>query len=120
MLRLHLYAKSASVANEGAFLRCAVRNLATDHYRRDRLVAGRESKIEMVDRQHPLIAPGPSPEQILENQECLDELTAGLDAVSRRMRELYMAYRSGYTYAEIAGIMGIAEITIKRHLARAR
>jgi DNA-directed RNA polymerase specialized sigma24 family protein len=42
-----------------------------------------------------------------------------MDAVTPRTREIYFAHRSGYAYAEIAGHMGIAAITIKRHIARA-
>jgi RNA polymerase sigma factor (sigma-70 family) len=119
MLRLHLYAKSGAVVNEEAFLTHAVRNLAIDRYRRDRPVVGREVQIDDVDRQHPLIATDPTPDQILDSQQRLDQLTSLLDTVSRRTREVYLAHRSGYTYAEIANDMGIAEITIKRHIARA-
>jgi RNA polymerase sigma factor (sigma-70 family) len=119
MLRLHVYAKSEVVVNEEAFLRRAIHNLAIDHYRRNRLVAGREVQIENADRQHPLIAPEPTPDRVLESQQCLDQLAAILDAVSRRTREVYLAHRFGYSYAEIAADMGIAKITIKRHIARA-
>jgi RNA polymerase sigma factor (sigma-70 family) len=119
MLRLYLYAKSDVVVNEEAFLRHAVRNLAIDHHRRARSIVSREVQIDDVDRQHPLIAPSPTPDQILDSQQRLDHLTAILDAVSRRTREVYLAHRSGYTYAEIANDMGIAEITVKRHIARA-
>lgn len=119
MLRVHLYAKSDAIVNEEAFLRHAVRNLAIDHYRRDRSIVGREVQIDDVDRQHPLIAPSPTPEQILDSQQRLDQLTALLDSVSRRTREVYLAHRSGYTRAEIAEDMSIAEITVKRHIARA-
>ncbi len=119
MLRLHLYAKSDVVMNEEAFLVHAVRNLAIDRYRRDRSIEGREVQIDDVDRQHPLIAQSPTPEQILDSQQRLDQLTALLDSVSRRTREVYLAHRSGYSHAEIANDMGIAEITVKRHIARA-
>jgi RNA polymerase sigma factor (sigma-70 family) len=119
MLRLHVYAKDDAVVNEEAFLRHAVRNLAIDQYRRDRFGLHRELPIEEVDRQSPLIAPGPPPDQILDNQQRLDELTALLDAVNPRTREIYFAHRSGYTCAEIADEMGVAEITVKRHIARA-
>jgi RNA polymerase sigma factor (sigma-70 family) len=119
MLRLYLYAKSDVVVNEEAFLRHAVRNLAIDRHRHDRSVVSREVQIDDVDRQHPLIEPSPTPDQILDSQQRLDHLTAILDAVSRRTREVYLAHRSGYTYAEIANDMGIAEITVKRHIARA-
>ena len=69
-------------------------------------------------RQSPLIAPGPTADQILDQQR-LDELTALLDKVNPRTREIYLAHRSGYTYAEIADHMGVAEIPIKGHTARA-
>jgi RNA polymerase sigma factor (sigma-70 family) len=113
MLRLHVYAKSEVVVNEEAFLRRAMHNLAVNHYRRNRSVAGREVQIEDADRQHPLIAPEPTPDRVLESQQCLDQLTAILDALSRRTREVYLAHRFGYSYAEIAADMGIAKITIK-------
>jgi RNA polymerase sigma factor (sigma-70 family) len=119
MLRLHLYAKDNAVVNEEAFLRQAVHNLAIDQYRRDHLGLRREVSIEEVDRQSPLIASSPTPDQILENQQRLDCLTALLDAVNPRTREIYFAHRYGYTYAEIADDMGIAEITIRRHIRRA-
>jgi RNA polymerase sigma factor (sigma-70 family) len=119
MLRLHTYARE-DVQNEEAFLRCAVRNLAIDQYRRDRSRLQGEVPIEDIDRQSPLIAPGPTPDQILDDQQRLDELIARLDAVSPRTREIYLAHRLGYSYAEIGSHMRIAEITIKRHIARAR
>lgn len=119
LLRLHVYAKDDAVVNEEAFLRRAVHNLAIDQYRRDRSGLRREVPIEEADRLSPLIASSPTPDQILENQQRLDCLTALLDAVNPRTREIYFAHRSGYTYAEIADDMGIAEITIRRHIARA-
>jgi RNA polymerase sigma factor (sigma-70 family) len=118
MLRLHVYTNQ-EVHDREAFLRRAVHNLAIDQYRRDRSGLRREVPIEVVDRQNPLIAPGPTPDQILDNQQRLDELTALLDSVSPRTRAIYLAHRSGYTYAEIAETMGVAEITVTRHVARA-
>lgn len=119
MLRLHTYT-GEDVQNKEAFLRCAVRNLAIDQYRRDRSRLVGEIPIEDIDRQSPLIAPGPTPDQILDDQQRLDGLIARLDAVSPRTREIYLAHQLGYSYAEIAAHMNIAEITIKRHIARAR
>jgi RNA polymerase sigma factor (sigma-70 family) len=120
MLRLHVYAKDDAVVNEEAFLRRAVHNLVIDQYRRDRSGFRREVWIEEVDRVSPLMAPGPTPDQILENQQRLDCLTALLDAVNPRTRKIYFAHQSGYTYAEIADDMGLAEITIRRHITRAQ
>jgi RNA polymerase sigma-70 factor (ECF subfamily) len=119
MLRLHVYAKE-DVQNKEAFLRCAVRNLAIDQYRHDRSRVCREVPIEDVDRQSPLIAPSPTPDQILDDQQRLNWITARLDAVNPRTREIYLAHRSGYTHAEIADHMGIAAATVKRHIARAQ
>ena len=118
MLRLHVYT-NIDVQDEEAFLRHAVRNLEIDQYRRHRLRLRREVAIDEVERQSPLIAPSPTPDQILDNQQRLDEVNARLDAISLRTREIYVAHRSGYTYAEIAENMGVAEVTVKRHIARA-
>jgi RNA polymerase sigma-70 factor (ECF subfamily) len=119
MLHLHMYSKGHTVFNEEAFLRRAVHNLEIDQYRRDRFRIRREVPIEDVDREHPLIAPGPTPDRILDSQQRLNEITVLLDAVNTRTREVYLAHRFGYTYAEIASDMRIAKITIKRHIARA-
>ena len=120
MLRLHLYAKNNVVVNEEAFLIHAVRNLAIDHHRRHRSIEGREVQIDDVDRRCPLIAQSPTPDQILDSQQRLGQLTALLDSVSLRTREVYLSHRSGYTSTEIANDMGIAEITVQRHITRAQ
>ena len=120
MLRLHVYAQNDAIEDEEAFLRRAVHNLAIDQYRHDRPQLHRVVPIEEVDRLSPLIASDPTPDDILDKRQRLDCLTALLDAVSRRTREIYIAHRCGYTYAEIADDLGIAEITIKRHIARAQ
>jgi DNA-directed RNA polymerase specialized sigma24 family protein len=107
-LRLHLYAKSAVVLNEEAFLIHAVRNLAIDRHRHDRSMEGRQVQIDDVDRQYPLIAQSQPPDQILDSQQRSLKLTALLDAVNPRTRETFFARRSGYTCAEMASDMGIA------------
>jgi RNA polymerase sigma factor (sigma-70 family) len=119
MLRLHTYT-GEDVQNKEAFLRCAVRNLAIDQYRRDRARLQGEVPIDDIDQRSPLIAPGPTPDQILDDQQRLDGLIARLDAVNPRTREIYLAHRSGYSHAEIADHMNIAKITVERHIARAR
>lgn len=72
MLRLLVYANGDAVVNQEAFLRLTVHNLAIDQYRHDCLGLGREVRIEDIDRQSPLTAPGPTPDQILDNQQRLD------------------------------------------------
>lgn len=94
MLRLRVYTRHNAVVSEDSFLRHAVLNLAIDQYRRNRLGYRREVSIEDVGPQHPLIAPSPTPERILDSQQRLDQLTAILDAVSRRTREVYVESRA--------------------------
>jgi RNA polymerase sigma factor (sigma-70 family) len=117
---IHIYAQNDAIEDEEAFLRRAVHNLAIDQYRHDRPQLHGVVPIEEADRLSPLIAPDPTPDVMLEIRQRMDCLTALLDAVSRRTREIYIAHRCGYTYAEIADDMDIAEITIKRHIARAQ
>ena len=119
MLHLHVYAKGHLVINEEAFLRHAVHNLAIDQYRHNRFRLSQEVPIEEVERESPLISSGPTPDQILDSQQRLEELTALLEAVSPRTREIYIANRYGYSRAEIADEMGIAEITVHRHMTLA-
>ncbi len=119
LLRLHLYGQSVPVVNEEAFLRRAVNNLSIDQYRHDRPDLRKEVPIEELNAQTPLIAPEPTPDEILEAQQRLDRIRAVLEAVSVRTREIYFAHRAGYSYAEIADHMNISPTTIKRHIARA-
>jgi RNA polymerase sigma-70 factor (ECF subfamily) len=119
MLHLHVYAKAHFVVNEGAFLRHAVRNLAIDQYRHDRVRLSQEVSIEEVERESRSVTSGPTPDQIVDSQQQLEELTALLEAVSLRTRDIFMANRCGYTCAEIAHEMGVSEITVHRHMTRA-
>jgi RNA polymerase sigma factor (sigma-70 family) len=119
MLRLHVYGRDVPVVNEEAFLRHAVHNLAIDQHRRDRLDLRREVPIQDVEAHSPLVAPECAPEDTIEAQQRLHQIGAVLEAVSPRTREIYFAHRAGYSYAEIAELMDISNITIKRHIARA-
>jgi RNA polymerase sigma factor (sigma-70 family) len=119
MLRLHVYGRDAPVVNEEAFVRHAAHNLAIDQHRRDRLDLRREVPIDDVEALTPLVAAQATPEETIEAQQRLNQIAALLEAVSPRTREIYFAHRAGYSYAEIAEVMDISNITIKRHIARA-
>jgi RNA polymerase sigma-70 factor (ECF subfamily) len=119
MLRLHVYCQAAPVANEEAFLRQAVRNLSVDQYRRDRGDLRCSISIDDLDAPSPFIARISTPEEALESEQRLHNITALLDGLGRRTRDIYFAHRAGYSYAEIADHMGISTITIKRHIERA-
>jgi RNA polymerase sigma factor (sigma-70 family) len=119
MLRLHLYGREVPVLNEEAFLRHAVTNLSIDQHRRDRLDLRKQIPIEELNAYNPLVSTESTPDEVLEAQQRLGRVRAALDAVSLRTREIYFAYRAGYSYAEIANHMSISHATIKRHIARA-
>jgi RNA polymerase sigma-70 factor (ECF subfamily) len=119
MLRLHVYGRESTVANEEAFLRHAVHNLSIDQHRRDRGGPARQIPIEDVDPRQPLVAAEANPEERLDAHQRLNRIRRILDAVNPRTREIYFAHRAGYSYTEIAGHLGVSHITIKRHIARA-
>jgi RNA polymerase sigma factor (sigma-70 family) len=119
MLRLHVYAKANAVLREEAFLRRVLHNLSIDQYRHNRSGILQELPLEDVNQLTPLIDPGATPDQTLEGQQRLEEIADLLDAVNPRTREIYFAHQSGYSRAEIADEMGIARITVNRHMARA-
>lgn len=119
MLRLHVYRRDKVVENEEAFLRRAVHNLSVDQHRHDRTDLWREMPIEEAEVVARIHSAEPTPEQLIESRQQLEKVGALLDAVSPRTRQIYFAHRSGYSYAEIAENLGIAAITIERHIARA-
>jgi RNA polymerase sigma factor (sigma-70 family) len=119
LLRLHVYARKAPVANEEAFLRHAVRNLIIDRYRHERLSRQFTIFLEDLEIHTELISPHPGPEDILQIRQRLDAIGAVLDAASSRTREIYMAIRAGYTHSEIANHLNISPVTVRRHMARA-
>jgi RNA polymerase sigma factor (sigma-70 family) len=58
-------------------------------------------------------------EDAVELQDGLRRIRAALDGVGIRTREIYLAHRAGYSYAEIAEHLNISLITVKRYIARA-
>jgi DNA-directed RNA polymerase specialized sigma24 family protein len=49
----------------------------------------------------------------------LRETMALLDGVDRRTREMHIAHRSGWTYAEIGAFLGLFNRKVKKCVARA-
>jgi RNA polymerase sigma factor (sigma-70 family) len=115
MLRLHRYRRTqVPVVNEEAFLTHAVQNLSIDLYRRREV--RRELSFEHV---RPLLIETLTPEKSIDAEQRLDRISALLEALSLRTREIYFAHRAGYSYDEIAAYFNISHITIRRHIARA-
>ena len=55
----------------------------------------------------------------MDAEQRLRQTKAWLDGVDRRTREIYIAYRSGSTYSEIAATWGLSNRAIKKSIARA-
>ena len=119
MLRLHVYSRNAAVTNDEAFLRHAVHNLSIDQHRRDRPDLRRKVPIDGIYLGVEWMSVNPNLEQLVETRQHLDKIGALLEAASRRTREVFIAHRAGYAYAEIADQMNISRITVKRHMSRA-
>jgi RNA polymerase sigma factor (sigma-70 family) len=63
---------------------------------------------------------GPTPEELLAADECLQSMTRTLNAVSHRTREVFFLHRlDGLSYAQIAQQLGISVSAIEKHIARA-
>jgi RNA polymerase sigma factor (sigma-70 family) len=119
MLRHLLYSRSAEVINDEAFLRRAVHNLSIDQYRRHRPDLHRQVPFDSINLDAEYISTDPTPEQIVETHQRLDIVSALLNAASKRTHEVYIAFRVGYSYAEIANNMNISNATVRRHISRA-
>jgi RNA polymerase sigma factor (sigma-70 family) len=75
-----------------------------------------DEPVEKLD----LVDPGPSPEEVLSGQQCLEEIMRALDTVSRRTREVFFMHRlHGFSYAQIARQMDLPASTVEKHMARA-
>jgi RNA polymerase sigma factor (sigma-70 family) len=118
-LRLHEYCKTQVVKEEEAFLVRAVLRLSIDRHRRERRHLYTSETVEDLDAQASLVDESPPVDEALAAQQRLDKIRATLDAVSQRTREIYIAHRAGYGYAEIAAHLRISESAVQKHVARA-
>jgi RNA polymerase sigma factor (sigma-70 family) len=119
MLHLCRYLRHEGPGDPGRFLRRTLRDLSRRELLRQRSKRIHACPIEQLDRHVPLIAAGPTPEQALDAQQNLDNISAFLQALNPRTREIFFAHLFGYTHVEIALHLGIAVISVDRHIARA-
>jgi RNA polymerase sigma factor (sigma-70 family) len=67
-----------------------------------------------------LIDPGPTPEEVLTADQCLQEMRRTLDSVSRRTRDVFFLHRlHGLSYAQIGQQLDLPVSTVEKHIARA-
>ncbi len=80
---------------------------------------GSQASIHESNTPEPEGVPAPGTEETSDAQPHVEQIRAILDAVSVRTREIYFAYRAGFSYPEIAERLNISQRAIKRHIARA-
>src|SRR5262249_3883544 len=90
LVRLLEYCESgAEVREPEAVLVRTVQRLAMNHDRDEHPELYVRQALDQLD----LIDPGPSPEEVLSGEECLESLRKTLDSVSRRTREILFLQR---------------------------
>lgn len=103
--------------NPRAYILQIAKNLVRDRYRRQQL--------RLVDSSHPveeappLVTP-PSPEDILDWRQRLDEIRLHLRTLDPEVRRAFLLSRlRDMTYADIAVEMGVSARTVRRYVALA-
>jgi len=97
-----------------AFVLTTARNMVIDRVRQERVIP-----IEMVNDLETLgvASDQAGPDRILLGRDALRRLQAALDRLPRRMREAVVFRKlDGLSHSEIAARMGIAELTVHRHI----
>jgi len=114
-VRLQVYCRDHPIAKPEAFLVRTALNLLIDVQRKANTSPSMQ-EIESLT----LIDPGPLPDEVLMGGERIQHLNAGLDALSPRVREVFLLHRlEGYSYGQIASELGISLSTVEKHIAKA-
>ena len=113
---LEYYRLGGEVREPEAVLVRTVQRLAINHHRDAHADLYADHPLETLQ----LIDPSPTPEEVVLAEQCLNEMSRTLDAVSRRTREVVFLQRiHGYSYAQIAREMAMPVSTVEKHIARA-
>ena len=106
------------IGNPRAYLWRIASNLAIDRLRDAR----RGRRVFTVDEEAAERTPSgrPTPEEDAENRARLREMQKILENLPPNCRQAFLlSRRDGMTYKEIAGVMGVSDNMIKKHLVRA-
>lgn len=118
-LRLMEYCRTREVRNEAGFLERTAINLSIDRYRVDSHHPRAVQPVEEIAEILPLVDSAPTPDEVLASQERLNEVRRILGAVSPRVRDIYLAFRAGYSHEELATTYGVSVSAIEKSVARA-
>jgi RNA polymerase sigma-70 factor (ECF subfamily) len=110
---LRLFRNQASVGGDPkAWLYRVTVNVCNDHHRRRKYTA--DSGAQRAD-------PSPDPERLLTIQERKQLVVEGLEILAKRERAcLVLRDIEGLSTSEVAGIMGIEEVTVRGQIHSAR
>ena len=106
----------AELTNPGAWLARVAVNLAYNRLRRE----GRRGPLEARAGTQEAVQTAPSPEEELMVKEKQVQVRAALTALTARDRLALVLRYSGYSYAEIAAVIGVAAGSVGTILARAQ
>lgn len=117
-LRMQTYCNDGNeVRNSEAFLVRTALNLSFNVRTRrpdEVLVAQPDDEVS------PQLQFAPAPEEVLEAEQCLDQVVALIDGMTPRTREIFLLHSlDGFTYPQIAGQLGISVSAVEKHMARA-
>jgi len=102
-------------AEPRAFLTHIAKGLVVDHWRRQAVERAYREALAAVPHEH-----APSPETRLLILEALMRIDTMLRAMPAQTRDIFLlAQMDGLTYAQIAQQLGLAVITVKRHMHKA-
>ena len=115
-VRLECYQREKPVEQPEAFLVRTVVNLSVDSFRQSRA----HGEVETITEETVVIDATPGPDEVVAARERLTRLSEGLEALSPRTREIFLAHRlEGLGQAEIARRHGISISAVEKHIAKA-
>jgi RNA polymerase sigma factor (sigma-70 family) len=104
-------------ANPRGWLFTVAANLARDEGRRDSV---RRRHLTLIKAEAEARPPEPGPEVALERHETVRRVRAALARLAERDREALLLWEEGFSYDEIAEVLGLSRGSIGTTLARAR
>ena len=114
---VRLYRRGSMPDSPEAWLVTVAMNL----FRNDRSAVGRRRRLLASPRGGRVHADEvPDPAAAIETEEARREVRAALDRLGERDRQLLLLRAEGYSYKELASILGLAEASVGTLLARAR
>ncbi|MEE9132345.1 MAG: sigma-70 family RNA polymerase sigma factor [Gemmatimonadota bacterium] len=100
-----------------AWLFTVAANLARDEGRRESV---RRKHLTLIKAEAEARPPEPPPELALERREAVRQVQAALARLAERDREALLLWEEGFSYDEIAEVLGLSRGSIGTTLARAR